>query len=189
MTRMTHSEMTRRRWPLSPIERFLSYVQVGETPDDCWMWQGTVTGRGYGVFSVNKRLQAAHRWSYEHYVGPIGEGLDLCHSCDVRLCVNPAHLFPGTRSDNMRDAARKHRTTAGERNGQAKLTDAQVRAIRAEPHRRGVFAELGRRYGVSPSLISMIRRGTRWTHILRRSDAPEVEGPPDDVPLFAEMTA
>jgi hypothetical protein len=161
--------MARRRWTQSPIERFLSYVQVGETPDDCWLWTGTRTGRGYGTFTVKKRPTAAHRWAYQHYVGPIGAGLDLCHTCDVRLCVNVAHLFPGTRADNMADAARKGRTTQGERNAQAKLTTEQVVAIRAEPAHRGVNEALGRRYGVSPSLIGLIRRGHRWSWIVEKA--------------------
>lgn len=75
----------------------------------CWRWRRTVDGRGYGQLTVNGRLVRAHRHAYELTNGPIPEGAVLCHSCDYRLCVNPAHLFVGSQRDNMQDMASKGR--------------------------------------------------------------------------------
>ncbi len=66
-----------------------------ETP--CWVWDRGLDGYGYG----RMRGRRAHRVSYELHVGPIPEGLDLDHLCRVRNCVNPAHLEPVTRAENV----------------------------------------------------------------------------------------
>jgi len=70
----------------------------------CWLWTANQVGLGYGAFFANKEVKQvyAQRWSYEHYVGAIPEGLDIDHLCRVHLCVNPKHLEPVTRSENMR---------------------------------------------------------------------------------------
>lgn len=56
-----------------------------------------------------------HRFSYEHFIGPLPEGKYACHKCDVRWCCNPDHLFPGTQSDNMQDMVKKGRGLVGEK--------------------------------------------------------------------------
>ena len=76
---------------------------------DCWIWTGA-TRDGYGV--IRRRLapdSGAHRVAWELTIGPIGPGLNVCHHCDVPLCVRPDHLFLGTQSDNLQDASRKGR--------------------------------------------------------------------------------
>lgn len=69
----------------------------------CWLWQGHVRPDGYGQAG---RSELAHRWSYETFVGPIPEGMHLDHVCRVRACVNPAHLEPVTREENLRRGRR-----------------------------------------------------------------------------------
>lgn len=71
-------------------------------PEECWVWLGTVLNNGYGRFNRGDRHVVAHRFAYEAAVGPIPEGLDLDHLCRNRRCVNPAHLEPVTRSENLR---------------------------------------------------------------------------------------
>jgi hypothetical protein len=107
-------------------ERFLSRFVVNETTG-CWLWTSTRLtdsyGRprnGYGVMRIGRKMQRAHRLSYELHVGPIPDGLFVCHACDVPACVNPGHLWLGTQADNMRDKKRKGRA----RGGNSRLTES-----------------------------------------------------------------
>lgn len=74
----------------------------------CWVWHGSHNGVGYGELRIAGRKVYAHRWSYEHHVGPIPDGLQIDHLCRNPACVNPEHLEPVTPTENVRrgDAAR-----------------------------------------------------------------------------------
>lgn len=134
----------------------------------CWEWRGHIEANGYGKFywSRARGVLWAHRASWELLFGPIPNGMDVCHTCDNRRCIRPGHLFIGTRADNMADAAAKGRTTIGERNPSAKLTSADVLAIRAEYEAGDVFMrEIAARYGVSSSAVRGIIHRRRWAHV------------------------
>lgn len=105
----------------------------------CWIWTDHRKANGYGQFYVNRRPVYAHRFAYEQAHGPLGSQ-ETRHKCDNGQggCVRPDHMEPGTAADNARDCVERGRTAKGERNGQAKLSDAQVAALRALINLRGV---------------------------------------------------
>ena len=83
---------------------------IRRAPGGCWLWIGSVNENGYGTVGRWRGPQRrAHRAFYELLVGPIPDGLDLDHLCRVRRCVNPAHLEPVTRSENLRRSVRSMR--------------------------------------------------------------------------------
>lgn len=85
---------------MSAIDRFMSKVLVLD--DGCWLWCASTARGGYGQFNDGRTMVRAHRFAYEQLVGPIGEGLDLDHLCRERACVNPKHLEPVDRAENLR---------------------------------------------------------------------------------------
>lgn len=91
--------MTKGPAPRPPIDRFMEKFTV--TDGGCWTWTGYLHANGYATFFTGTRKQMAHRWSYEHHVGPIPDGLQIDHLCRVRHCVNPDHLEPVTARTNL----------------------------------------------------------------------------------------
>lgn len=89
------------------LPRFDSKIKKS---NGCWLWTGGVSGNGYGYFFLNKKYTQVHRVAYSLSKGNIPKGLFVCHSCDVKLCVNPKHLWLGTHKENMEDCASKGRT-------------------------------------------------------------------------------
>lgn len=79
-----------------------------ERIDDCWLWTGYCYGNGYAALSWQGRQQLLHRLSYEHFRGPIPEGLVIDHLCRTKNCINPDHLEPVTSGENTRRAMRTH---------------------------------------------------------------------------------
>src|SRR6185312_3528319 len=151
------------RWPVrTTAERFWEKVRKTET---CWLWTGAGNSNGYGVFRSGK-MGTAHRFSWELHNGPIPEGLCVLHRCDVRRCINPEHLFLGTKGDNLKDMYAKGRAPIGEKHGMAKLASKDI------PRFRDLYLncdftqdELGEESGISRAQAGRVARGQAWTHI------------------------
>lgn len=133
---------------------------------DCWWWLGATTKQGYGHIirgggQRNGYIQA-HRAAWELLVGPIPDGLCLCHHCDNKHCVRPEHLFLGTKKDNKQDYAKKRLGYSRGRYFNARLRAWQVRVIKRT---RTSTAVLSQRFGVSQRYIRTLRQDKGWVWI------------------------
>ena len=132
-------------------------------PDDCWEWTAHRHCKGYGSFGLlPSGIFRAHRIAYYLATGEQPGSLMICHTCDNPGCCNPVHLFLGTNSDNMADMMAKGRSSQGSKHGQAKLTEAQVLAIRASGAARLALAT---KYGVTNHAIYEVLSRKTWKHI------------------------
>lgn len=166
-------------------ERFWSKVDKSGGPNTCWPWTaGKCTG-GYGSFRLSSTHgDRAHRVAYMLSIGPIPNGKIVCHSCDNPPCCNPKHFWIGTNADNVADRVSKGRSSGGRasgsangahrhpecfrgtRNGQAKLTEADVIAIRIAGNKGQIQRRIAEQFKVSPALICMILQRRLWSHLL-----------------------
>ncbi len=157
------------------IHERLESLSIPEPNSGCLLWFGsTCAGGRYGALTTKvankKKGYMSHRLSYELWCGPIPKGMHVLHKCDVSLCINPAHLFLGTHRDNMRDMAAKGRAKflkgglprRGTENGRAKLTEAQVRAIRSDGRSGKAIAK---EYGISGGSVGAIKKLKAWAHV------------------------
>jgi hypothetical protein len=108
-----------------------------ENESGCRLWLASCDSRGYGHIWDKGKLRIAHRVAWELTNGPIPDGLWVLHRCDVRRCVNPAHLFLGTHDDNMHDMVRKgrHVPCLGDKNGARTHPERLARGDRRGPRK------------------------------------------------------
>ena len=141
-------------------ERFWSLVRQSVLNDACWEWLGRKDEKGYGRIGFGgKPNRRAHRVAWETQRGSIPEGQCVLHRCDNPGCVRPSHLFLGTQAENIADRHKKGRDNAakaGSKHFKAKLTDAQVREMRALHGRGWTQQRLADRFGVSRGNVSKI---------------------------------
>lgn len=151
--------------PLPALERLLLKTDV--SPDGCWLWRGGDNGRGYGVIGLREPRRSAyvHRVMYELAKGPILDGYEVAHTCDVRNCVRPSHLVLMTHEGNVADMVRKGRSSRGENRANARLTEDGVRAIRSRVAAGERRVELAAEFGVTVGTIDLVVTRKRWGHV------------------------
>lgn len=135
--------------------------QVCKT-DGCWLWTGLKDKDGYGLFPFGRVQHRANRVALELDGRPVPAGQYACHDCDTPACVRPDHLYPGTPTQNMKDARERGRTKRGERQHMAKLTDDAVREIRASELSAPALAA---QFKVSRAAIHFVLKGKTWRHV------------------------
>ena len=135
---------------------------------DCWIWTGTKCSAGYGSMRFKDRVHGAHRlsWLFTFGVWPTY----LMHSCDVRNCVNPAHLSEGDHAKNMADRNAKGRAARqfGTSNGRSKLTEDDVHTIRAMYDGGTMPTEIAKGYSVATFTVAKVCKRRSWTRITER---------------------
>jgi hypothetical protein len=152
----------------------------------CWVWTAGRFDQGYGAFHLNGKTMKSHRISYgvKHGAMP-SSALCVCHSCDNPPCVNPSHLFLGTHAENSRDMVNKGRTNTptgarhwskksphllariarGPGHPMVKITEDQVRSIRARCAAGETTYAVADSMGISQSQVWKITRRIRWAHV------------------------
>lgn len=155
------------------LQRLFASTDRSGGSDACWPWTGAINSSGYGVLEIGSRTDGSRRLARAHvltyrlaYGAPPPDKPCILHTCDNPPCCNPRHLWTGTVADNQADMASKGRARGprGEKQGNAKLCEADIRAIRAAA-RTTSGADLARQYGVSRSTICLILKRRNWAHL------------------------
>lgn len=159
----------------------LFLTKVNKT-ERCWFWEGALTRKGYGRIRIDFKGHCtnAQRVAWNLWKGIIPKGIRVLHTCDVRNCVRPSHLWLGTQLENIADRVRKGRNgrMPGVRNPQAKLTNREVIEIRRRYVKsknqfipgtniinKSSSTKLARIYNVSPCLVKRIANNNAWRHV------------------------
>lgn len=152
-------------------DRFWAKVDMS---GECWLWKAAVDNCGYGWFKLCGNMQRAHRVSMMLSGTVVPDGLCVLHKCDNPPCVNPAHLFIGTRRDNAKDRNAKHRQScgaahslacSGENHGSSVLENNDVREIRSLCGSGVAHWKIADKFGVHKSLISKVNLRSAWAHV------------------------
>lgn len=152
-------------------QRFYNKISISES--GCWLWKAGTTGgkMPYGKFWLNGTYMKAHRASYILHIGGIPDGACVCHKCDTPLCVNPEHLFIGSKRDNAIDMVTKGRggqsknPPRGDRRVDSKLTQEKVLDIRKRCSEGQSQSSVGKLYGIAQSAVCKIVNRIRWSHV------------------------
>lgn len=149
----------------------------------CLVWMRSGVPKGYGVMWYEGKQQYVHRLSWVANNGPIPDGIMVCHHCDNPACINPNHLFLGTAKQNSEDMVKKGRANGGApsgdknpasinpeivqgiKNGNAKLTDEDVRDIRSLCEFGILQKDIAYVFGIRQCHVSRINKRQSWRHI------------------------
>ncbi|CAH9013021.1 putative homing endonuclease [Vibrio phage 199E37-1] len=135
-------------------KRIVDRIEVSDY--GCWEWSLKIRPNGYARVTFLNDSWYAHRLSYFAFKGDIPFDSDVCHCCDNRKCVNPEHLFLGSRKDNMQDCVLKERQAKGERLPHSKLLDDERLQVLDLILFGFTYSEIGSWYGVTRHAINHI---------------------------------
>lgn len=152
------------------LSRFWNKVIKSEEPDGCWIWKWNTSnffraGQTFN-YTYQGKTMPVYRISWILTHGKIEKGLVVCHKCDNRICVRPDHLFLGTQAENMEDMRIKGRTTRGEKNENAKLTEQKVKEIRLLNDRGMTIREIADKFNVTEECIKSVIARKSWKHVV-----------------------
>ena len=159
---------------MSGIERnYRNFRKKIEITESCWIWRGAINKSGYGNIRFKKKCLMSHRVSWMIYRGDPKDDICVCHKCDNRLCVNPDHLFLGTKQENSQDAIKKKRhvffgfekARGGIYNNTNKLTEDEVREIRKLKSNGMSGLKLAEMFNVANPTIYSICNWKIWKHV------------------------
>lgn len=148
---------------MNPEQEARFWEKVNKT-ETCWLWTAYCVKNGYGQFNVGGTNRLAHRISLELHLGqPLAQGMCAAHAphsvCGNRNCVNPAHLSEKTNAENQADRITDGTSARGARHPNCKLTEAQVRAIRADTR---LHREIAAEYGITQQTVGQIKARKKW---------------------------
>jgi hypothetical protein len=174
----------KKAWPAK--ERITRNISLNERTG-CWEWQRFLNHGGYGRLVIGSRIDKtrttilAHRYAWITYVGAIPDGLYVLHKCDNRRCLNPDHLFLGSKLDNARDrdAKGRNRPLIGTDQKAAKLTDEAVIRMRKLRASGISYIRIANMFCVHKKTCMNAIKGLRWKHVPMLPAPPEMEAEDD----------
>jgi len=173
-TKKMNEEWNKLNFSDEIIVKIFSNIDYPGNDNDCWKWIGYFNNKGYGNIGLFGTYHLAHRLIYQCYHGKINPNICVLHHCDNTVCVNPNHLFLGTRKDNILDMVNKQRqnTQKGSKHCNAKLTEDDVvemmnGTITGKYTR---IADIVKSYNVSEVVIRKIFKGLLWKQVTDNFD-------------------
>lgn len=161
---------------IKDVERIKRLTKIDQK--GCWIWTGAKKGKShlkqYGNLIVGSRSDgsrksiSAHRFSFQTFNGNIPEDKWVLHHCDNPSCVNPDHLYLGSRQDNVNDREKRNRNKihlifrSGENHPSAKLNCETVNNIRLLLKKGKSCTDIAKVHGVHRKTISDIKLGKTW---------------------------
>jgi len=157
---------------------------------NCWQWTAAQSTCGYGKFALCRDAWTASRVAWMLFFDKSADGFSVCHMCDNPLCVNPDHLFLGTRKDNAQDRERKGRgnrpsgenhtsklhpekVKKGSNHPKAKLTENDILEIVNQRLSGRSITNISNQFNISRPSISQILWGWTWRHVPRTIIPPK----------------
>lgn len=172
---MNDKRSRRERFDSTLIYERIFTDRVIDPVTGCWLWPYALSGRkrtGGGYAVIGFRYHGRHvSWSLHRLIAWLYLGYDgtsereVCHRCNVKACLNPAHLYLATHDGNVKDAWNDGLVPIGEKRKQARLTDNQVREIRVLLRSGQSMERVARQFHVHAGTIQAIKDGRTWKHV------------------------